>query len=155
MVTKLLVYSLLLTVFHPLPAQENDAGIFLTAEFHKNCKNLRRTRDKKIKVCTPLKPIILPDEFSGITEIQNDNGTNLSYFYLILSQPGYDKLKNIIDQLSETELVLVVDNTVVGFVKNKNQIVNKSLRIDGPLRSDDVKWVYERLQRVIQLQTQK
>jgi hypothetical protein len=155
MATKLLLYSLLLTVFHQLPAQENNTGIFLTTEFHKNCKNLRSTRDKKIKVCTPLNPIILPEEFASITEITNDGVRKLSYFHLVLSQPGNDKLKNIINQLSEIDLVLVVDNTVVGFIKNKNQIVNRSLQIDGPLRSDDVKWVYERLQRVIQLRTQK
>jgi hypothetical protein len=150
MATKLLLYSVLLVIFYQNPTQESDVGIFLTTEQRKNCQNVRFTRNKKIKVCTPSNPIIISEDFVSVTDIINDEARSISYFNLKFSQRGYDKIKGVISQFAGIELVLIVDNTVVGFIKNTDQIVNKSLQIDGPLHSDEVTWVYERLQKATQ-----
>lgn len=145
----LLFFILALTVPYQTTAQENSVGIFLTQKLTKNCQNILFTRNKKIKVCTPEKPIIWSEEFAYITEIRIDEAQKLGYFNLFLSQKGYDKIKSVIEQLAGTELVLVVDNTVVGFIKNKDQIVNKSILIDGPAHSEELEWVFASLQKTI------
>jgi hypothetical protein len=91
----------------------------------------------------------LSEEFTGVTEITTDEANDFSSFALVLSHKGNDKIKKVIEQLAGTELVLVVDNVVVGFVKNKNQIANKSILVNGTAHSDELKRVFERLQKII------
>jgi hypothetical protein len=144
-----LFFIVAVTVPHRSATQENSVGIFLTQKLNKNCQRTLFTPDRKIKVCIPEKPIIWPEEFTGVTEIITDEANDFSSFALLLSHKGHDKIKRVIEQLAETELVLVVDNTVVGFVKNKNQIVNKSIQVNGTAHSGELKRVFERLQKII------
>jgi hypothetical protein len=141
---------LLLMTFPESVVQETSTGIYLTIHSKKkDCPHLVYSRNKKIKVCATLKPIVTINDFKSVTEIKQDLAANVSYFNLVLSQEGNDRLKNLITSLAGTELVLVVDETVVGLIKNKDQLVNRSIRIDGPATSDDVTLVFNKLKQLL------
>jgi hypothetical protein len=147
-----LFFVLIVAAAHETAAQENSMGIYLTVKSEKkynNCPKKLFTRDKKTLVCVTPKPIIAVGDFSYLTEIRNDMAINFSYFNLVLSQQGFDKVKSIIASLPGAELVLVVDENVVGFIKDKNQIVNRSIRLDGAANSEDVQWLHKRLKEIV------
>jgi hypothetical protein len=153
-----LVFILALTVSQPTAAQENSAGIYLTIKPDKkynNCPNKFSTRDNKTIVCATTKPIITAAEFSHLTEIKNDHAINFSYFNLVLSQQASDKVKNITASLADSEFVLVVDEKVVGFIKDKNQVVNRAIQLNGTANSEDVQWIHEQLTKIIKTKKTK
>jgi hypothetical protein len=111
-------------------AQEVSTGIFLTTKVKKNCQNILFTNDKKTKVCVTMNPIISAKDFVYITDIKKDIDNRHS-FNLIFSNEGYEKLKKLYAQLPNSEFALVVENVVIGYIKNLEMIKNKSLLIDG------------------------
>jgi hypothetical protein len=151
-VNLLLFLILALTFSHQMVAQENSAGIYLTIKANKkysNCPNKFYTRDNETIVCATTKPIITSSEFSHLTEIKNDPAINFSYFNLVLSQQAFDKVRNITASLPGSEFVLVVDEKVVGFIKDKNQVVNRAIQLNGSANSEDVQWIHEQLTKII------
>ena len=150
----LLTLGLLTTVLCSSFAQENSTGVFLTMKPSKNYKDFAKivsTRDKSKNnvVFVPLKPIIFGDEFIKISEIINDPKHNTTYFYLSFSNEGIEKLKDITTKVQGVELVLVVNDTIIGYIKAMREIVNKSIQINGPLNSPDVLWAHGSLKKNI------
>jgi hypothetical protein len=152
MTPKIFLCILLAAALFEASAQENSVGIYLTVKAdrkYNTCPKKISTRDTKMPVCVTPKPIITAAEFSHLTEIKNDMGINFSYFNLVLSQQAFDKVKSILASLSDAELVLVVDENVVGFIKAKNQITDRSIQLNGTANSEDVQWLHERLKEII------
>jgi hypothetical protein len=133
-------------------AQQSTVEIYLPFKVEKKrdqCPNILYSRTKTTQVCVTSKPVISVTEFAYITEIINDNEKNYCYFNLIFTSSGYDKIKMISQTLPETEMVLTVNETVVGFIKNMDQISNRAIRIDGVANAEEVHWVHSRLKEII------
>ena len=151
---KLLLTGLLLTTLINSLAQENSSGVFMIMKPSKNYEAYAKTvstRDnsKNNLVFVPLNPLISADEFNKVSEIIIDSKQNTTYFYLTLSNEGIKKLKDITTKVQGVKLVLVVNDTVIGHLKAMNQIVNKSIEINGPTGSSDVLWAHTRLKKLI------
>lgn len=154
LISNLLTITLLVIVFGNSFAQENSTGVFLTMKPGKNYKGFAKkvsTRDhnKSSTVYIPLQPIISGEEFTRVSEISNDIKHNESYFYLSFSKEGIDKLNDIATKVTGAEMVLVVNNTIIGNIKAVRAIVNQSIQINGPLNSPDVLWAYFNLKELI------
>jgi len=114
------------------PLVETNAGIFLVVKNEKICEKRVFNIDKKVKVCVTPEPILAVDNFTSVSSIVKRDSLGVNcYFNLGFSQTGMERLKKIYTTLPQAELVLVVDNTVVGFITNLNTIRNKSLAIEG------------------------
>ena len=136
-------------------AQEMSSGVFLTMKSSKDYKDYSikiSTRDNSElnSVFIPLEPIISVEEFTKVSEIINEEKHNQSYFYLSFSTGGIEKLKKITTNVEGVELVLVVNNTIIGYIKTMSSIVNKSILINGPIRSPDVVWAHRNLKTMIE-----
>jgi hypothetical protein len=145
--TCLLVF--LFSLFAEGVPQEKSIGIFMVmkdgGKKNINCQKVLRSRNLKTSACIANTAVIGLEEFSSMTEIVNSVIRRKSSFDLILSPNGYNKLKKIITSLPENELVLIVDDTVVGFIENLEQISNRSIEIGGEVNSPDVQWAYDHL----------
>lgn len=150
----LILLGLALTFINSALAQENSTGVFMTMKASKNSNDFSKTistRDnsKKNAVVVPLKPIISGDEFTKVSEIINDTRHNTTYFYLFFSNEGVEKLRDITTKVEGVQLVLVVNNTVIGYIKTMSELVNKSIQINGPTNSPDVLWAHKSIKKLI------
>jgi hypothetical protein len=127
-------------------SQETSTGIFLTTKIKKNCQNILFTTDKKTKVCVTMNPIISAKDFVYITDIKKDIDNRFS-FNLIFSNEGYETLKKLYAQLPNSEFALVVDNSVIGYIKNLEVLKNKTLLIDGT--ETDILSIHHALEAVV------
>ncbi len=71
--------------------------------------------------------------------------TGLSFF----SNEGVEKLRDITTKVEGVQLVLVVNNTVIGYIKTMSELVNKSIQINGPTNSPDVLWAHKSIKKII------
>ena len=151
MISALLFFSLALASINEHLAQESSTGIYIVIKGKKNdeCQNRIFSASKKISVCATPKPILSEVVFESTTEIRNDEIADVSYFNLILSRAGADKLKGIMSRLPDTEMALVVDNTLVGMIGDFRQSQTRLIQVNGKAHSTDVIWAYENLKRVI------
>lgn len=101
------------------------------------------------KVCIAPNAIIGHEEFAFITPIRNIQGRKTAYFNLVFTDKGFATLKKLYSELPASELVLVIDDKVVGNIKNMDVIRNRTLRIDGQANSPDLLWVHEHLKTVV------
>lgn len=151
---KLFLFVLLITILNQAQGQEATAGIYITIKVNKNksgCPKELFAKDKKIRACVPIYPIISVNDFISLTVIKNDERKNFSYFSVQLSEEGFSKLKDVTQELPGSQLAFVVNETIVGFIKNISQITNKSIQVDGKANSEDVKWVHQELKKIIKL----
>lgn len=118
---------------------------------YKDFAKILSTRDnsKNNLVFVPLKPVISGDEFTSVSEIIHDSRHKTTYFYLSFSNEGINKLKDITKKVQGVKLVLVVNDTVIGYIKTMSEIVNKSIQINGPKNSPEVLWAHASLQKLI------
>ena len=121
----------------------------------KNYKDFAKTvttrdNNKNNVVFVPLKPIISGDEFTKVSEVANDSKQNNTYFYLTFSDQGIEKLRDITTKVQGVKLVLVVNDTVIGYIKTMSEIANKSIQINGPRNSAEVLWAHASLKKMIE-----
>lgn len=126
----------------------------MTMKASKNSNDFSKTvstrdNNKKNMVVVPLKPIISGEEFTKVSDITHDARHKTTYFFLSFSNEGIDKLRDITTKVEGVQLVLVVNDTVIGYIKAMNEIVNKSIQINGPTNSPDVLWAHEHLEKMI------
>jgi len=154
MIVKFFALGLLMTLMSNSFAQENSTGVFLTMKPSKNSQDFAksistRDRSKQNMVFVPLKPIISGAEFTKVSDIVNDTRLNTTYFLLTFSPAGIEKLRDITTKVEGVQLVLVVNDTVIGYIKTMSEIVNKSIQISGPANSIDVIWAHQSLLELI------
>jgi len=53
-------------------------------------------------------------------------------------------LKTIVASLPNATLILIVDNKVVGVLKNKD-VVGRFIRVDSDLISQQIEWIHDKL----------
>ncbi len=155
MLLKLLAVVFLIVILTNSFAQGNSSGVFMTMEPSKNNRDFAKKiltpdNNKNKALYVPLQPIISSDEFISVSEIINDPGNNESYFNLYFSNEGIAKLKDITTKLAGVKLVLIVNDTFIGDIEAKREIVNKSIQINGPFNSPDVLWAYTSLNEIIE-----
>ena len=124
------VIFLLLSVMsiHAVP-QVVEIGIFMTVKYDKNCEHRLVSSDDK-KFCLAPQPVITADDFAYITELENDVD-NIPYFSIAFTEQGVKKLKNLATAFPNNQLAMVVDNEIIGFIKNLDVLRNNKLRISG------------------------
>jgi len=55
-------------------------------------------------------------------------------------------LKNLVTNLPNASFILVVEDKVVGVLKNKD-VVGRFIRIDSDILSKDIDWVHDHLKK--------
>ena len=109
--------------------QHVDIGIFVTIKFTKKCEYKLLTLNNR-KICVTSQPVLTVNDFAYITEIKKDPAGTY-YFNLGFSDQGFIKLKKLSAAFPDTQLALVINNTIVGFIKNLDVLRNKTLKIDA------------------------
>jgi len=138
------LFSFLFLFFlHYCYAQDNT-GFYIQIDKKTNCPQEVRTFDNVGVFCVPQKPILDKTAFTTISEIQVDHAKKRKYIDLHLSAKGMDLLKTVVNSLPNATLILVVDNRVVGVLKNKD-VVGRFVRVDSDLVSQQIEWIHDKL----------
>jgi hypothetical protein len=137
-------------------AQEQTNGIFATIKIdtkHRAKDYGRRVfnRSHREKFLIPDQPLIASIEFTSVSKITHDLPALLSYFDIIVSTEGMTRLRNAITALPDTELVLVIDNTVFGRISSKSEqdFRYNKITIASPLKDADLEWAHGKLEEMI------
>jgi hypothetical protein len=141
------ILVLLLYSFSSYCYSQDSTGFYFTiSEKEKNCPQRFRTFDEKQSFCAPQKPILDRSVFTNVTEIQFDSQRKRKYIDLYLTPKGLERLKAITSSLPNASLILVVDEKVVGLLKNKD-VVGRFIRIDSDLSSRQLDWIHDKLKK--------
>ncbi|HEY5826226.1 MAG TPA: hypothetical protein VIT44_17770 [Cyclobacteriaceae bacterium] len=139
-----IIFSFLfLVIFHHAYSQDNT-GFYIQIDKKTNCPQEVRTFDNVGVFCVPNKPILDRTVFTSISEIQIDHNKKRKYIDLYLSAKGMELLKTVVTSLPNSTLILVVDNKVVGVLKNKD-VVGRFIRVDSDMVSQQIEWIHEKL----------
>jgi hypothetical protein len=129
-------------------AQKINTGIFLVTGKDNPCENVALNIGKTVKICITPEPIISIQDFNSVTLINKlDPVGHVCNFNLVLSPAGFDKIKKLYSKLPHASLILVVDGTGVGYIKNLDSFHNKSLKIDGNLK--DLTMIREKFEQAL------
>jgi len=134
---------LFLIILHNAYGQGNT-GFYIQIDKKTNCPQEVRTFDNIGVFCVPNKPILDKTVFTSISEIQVDHSKKRKYIDLHLSTKGMELLKTVVTSLPNSTLILVVDNKVVGVLKNKD-VVGRFIRVDSDLVSQQIEWIHDKL----------
>ncbi len=140
---KTILSILFLIIFCQAYGQDNT-GFYIQIDKKTNCPQEVRTFDNVGVFCVPQKPILDKTVFTTISEIQVDHNRKRKYIDLHLSTKGMELLKTVVTSLPNATLILVVDNKVVGVLKNKD-IVGRFIRVDSDLISQQIEWIHDKL----------
>lgn len=147
-------------IFSNAFAQENTTGIFAIIKLDKKHKAKdygRRVfnRSHREKFLIPDQPLIADLEFTGVSKIIHDLPALLSHFDILVSTEGMTRLRNTINALPDTELVLLIDNTVFGRISSKSEqdFRYNKITIASPLKDVDLEWAHGKLEEMIKART--
>jgi hypothetical protein len=129
-------------------AQNAQVGVYITVKYKKKCAHQVLNLDKK-KFCLADQPVLTADDLSYISTIKIDLA-NQSYFSLVFTEDGVKKLKNLSIAFPNTQIALVVDKTIVGFLTNLETLRSNSLKMTAGTGSpESVEFVHEKLRAVL------
>ncbi len=123
---------------------QDNTGFYIQIDKKTNCPQEVKTLDDIQVFCIPNKPILDRGAFTSISDIQIETAGKRKIIDLHISPKGMELLKTVVNSLPNATLVLVVDNKVVGILKNKD-IVGKFIRIDSDIASRRMEWIHEHL----------
>jgi hypothetical protein len=129
-------------------AQEKKFGVYITVKFKKKCENqVVNLEDKKF--CIADQPVLTREDFSYITNIKMDLASQ-HYFNLVFTEAGATKLRNLSIAFPNTQIVLVVDHLIVGFLKDLDILKYNALKMTaGDQYTNNVEVVHEKLKAVL------
>ena len=133
-------------------AQDNSSGVFLAMKASNSTAGYSKIvvpRDGTKEFNVPLDPVISPTEFFKVSEIVTDPVLRSTYFSLTFTQKGMNNLRAVFSKVKGTQLLLVVDNVVIGYVETLPSGTNRSIQIGGDFNSTDIYWAHERLSKII------
>jgi preprotein translocase subunit SecD len=122
-------------------------GFYFVVEGKKNCPYVVFSFDEKRKYCLTKEPILNAAEFESVSEVQNDRARQLKFVNLQLTKKGFALIKKLTSQLPNKELLLVVNDHVVGTFNGANQVISRTIPISGSVDSQVVDWVYNQLKK--------
>lgn len=141
-------------------AQKHTTGIFANIKLDKKYKTkgygrkvYNRTHRERFQI--PENPLIESAEFQHVSTITHDLQQSLSYFEIVVSTEGMSRLRSSLNALPNTELVLLIDNTVFGRIASKSEAdfrYNK-ITIASPLRDTNLDWAHQKLDAMIKART--
>ena len=133
------------TGIKPAYSQSATSGFYVIINSKVNCANEVNTLTGHGSFCLPNVPVITSDEFESIGEITRDRDRSIKYLELTLSQEGFTILRTLAGRLPDTRLALVVDNKVAGVFEGMSRYVNRILPISGPIDSNEIEWIHNKI----------
>jgi hypothetical protein len=129
-------------------AQTSPIGIYVSVKTKKRCENPVIGLDNK-KVCLAPQPVLTLDDISHISPMKIDLA-NQSYFNLVFTEAGASKLRSLSIAFPNTKIVLVVDKTVVGVLKDLDVLKSNVLKMTGSTEpGKNLEFVYEKLKTAL------
>jgi preprotein translocase subunit SecD len=126
---------------------QQATGFYFAIDDKKNCPYIVYAFDEKKKYCMTKEPIIKASEFESVSEVQYDRARQSKFVNLQLTKKGFALIKKLTAQLPNQELLLVVDDRMVGTFSGTGQLVSRTVPISGPMDSQAVDWVYTKLKK--------
>jgi hypothetical protein len=136
---RIALFTIAVFVFPPLQEKANT-GFYIMISEKENCPQKFATMDKKQTYCVPRKPILDQSIFVSVTDVKILE--KRKYIDLYLSTKGMDALKNLVKNLPNATIILVVDDKVIGVLRNTD-IVGRFIRIDSDILSKDLEWIHD------------
>ena len=133
---------------HACWGQKPTLGVYITVKYSKKCENPAVNLDDK-KFCLAAQPVLTIEDISHITPIYIDLA-NQSYFNLVFKESGVAKLKNLSIAFPNTQIVLVIDKLIVGFLKDLDVLRSNTLKMTAGIQSTrNVDFVHEKMKAVL------
>ncbi|MBL7854776.1 MAG: hypothetical protein JNL17_10265 [Cyclobacteriaceae bacterium] len=127
---------------------QNQAGFFFVLNSKKNCPQKVSSISGRQQYCIASEPIIRASEFESVSDLKKDERQH-TYLELTLSEVGVANLRTLSARLPDSQLVLVVDDKVVGEFENLGRIVNRTIPISDKNNSGQMTWIRDRLKAAI------
>jgi hypothetical protein len=128
--------------------QPSEVGVYVTVKKKKKCENEVVSIINE-KYCLAPLPVLTKQDFASITEIKLDLA-NQRYFTLAFTENGATKLRNLAVAFPNNEIVMVIDNLVVGVLTNLELLKSNTLKMtDGGAPGNNVQLVHEKLSALI------
>jgi len=113
------------------------------------CQRTIYSRDHLKNACILNSAIITQSDFVSVSAINRISG--IKYFYLQLSPNGLKKLQMVLTTIPDAELILVVNDALVGTFNNLDQLKTRNIQITGGINSPDVDWIHDALSSALRL----
>ncbi|HEY0654681.1 MAG TPA: hypothetical protein VGD65_16205 [Chryseosolibacter sp.] len=141
----------LVTVFITMNSafgQESKLGVYITVKYSKKCENPAVNIENK-KFCLAPQPVLTKIDLAYMTEIKLDLAMQ-KYFTLVFTENGAEKLRNLAIGFPNTQIVLVVDDLIIGFLKDLDQLRSNSLKMTAGIQyGNNVEFVHEKLKAFV------
>lgn len=126
------------------PSQEKaTTGFYIMIAEKANCPQQFATLDNRQTYCVPRKPILDQSIFVSVTDVKIMD--KRKYIDLYLSVQGMETLKSLVKNLPNATIILVVEDNVIGVLRNKD-IVGRFIRIDSDILSKDLEWIHDHIE---------
>jgi hypothetical protein len=146
--TVLLPGLMLFAMFHSAYTQPSEVGIYITVKAKRKCQNQLLDVDGK-KYCLAPLPVLTTKDLSYISDIKLDLA-NRKYFNLVFTEAGAVKLKHLSLAYPNTQIALVVDKLIIGFLSELERLKTNAIKITSNNESEDnVEFVHEKLKYII------
>ena len=142
-----IILSFLFLVFFYHANGQDNTGFYIQIDKKTNCPQEVRTFDNLAAFCVPQKPILDRSAFTSVGEIQVDHNKKRKHIDIYISTKGMELLKTVVTSLPNANLILIVDNKVVGILRNKD-VVGRFIRVDSDLVSQQLEWIHDKLKPV-------
>jgi hypothetical protein len=139
--------TLLVVVACEAYAQPDATGFYVLLDRKKECTNPFKSLSISTPMCLSKNPIITEVDFESVSTIHTDSLRATKYISLKISKEAYGKVRLMAKKLPRTNLVLVVDGTIIGIISNLDTMGNP-IPIYSDLYSSEVDWVFQKLKKV-------
>lgn len=127
---------------------QSARGFYFVLQTKKNCPQKVSSISGRQQYCIASEPIIRASEFESVSDLKKDERQH-TYLELTLSEVGVANLRTLSARLPDSQLVLVVDDKVVGEFENLGRIVNRTIPISDKNNSGQMTWIRDRLKAAI------
>jgi hypothetical protein len=144
-ITIAIVFGMALNLSAQNPIQPPpEIGVYITVKFKKKCENQVTNADNK-KFCLAPLPVLTSADISYITEMKLDL-LSQPFFNLVFTEAGATKLRNLSKAFPDTEIALVVDSVVIGFLVDLDLLKSNMLKMTAARGSTtSIDWVHAKL----------
>lgn len=131
-------------------------GLYLTMGFDLQlCENKMKLINSEIVYCLSEEPLIEPDLFQGIGNIEYDSLYEMRKFHIMLTSKGQDYVTTLSRKLPDHDLALVVNGILISIIDLEGIYRPRSIVIWDRSDSKSMEWVHKSLANMVSRNNKK
>jgi hypothetical protein len=149
------ILSALLIIGHNVVSQSKP-GLYLTMDFDPGlCENILKLINSDIVYCLSEEPLIEPDLFQSVDDIEYDSLFGMRKFRIVLTLKGQDYVTTLARKLPGHDLALVVNGILISIIDLEGIYRPRSIIIWDRYDSQSMEWVHKTLANMVSRNNKK